>query len=132
MVHRADMSVAMPSVNGAKTKWVRNTTADAVVEGVAEFTEEEGAASAQEAWEGRIQETSNQDYTGGVEEFLESEGGMQNAEVNEDYDWQSQTLSGGSTWESDLRDGLADYDQKTDENDADRWFDRYANAYGDN
>lgn len=106
----------MPSVNGAKTKYERNTTREAYDEGVAEF-------GGQEEWENEVR---GSDYTGGVEAFLESEGGVDDAEVTEDYDWESQTLS--ATWTTD---GNA-YEEATGEGSGDTWFERYANAFGDN
>lgn len=116
----------MASVNGAKSKYSNKTTSERYNRGVQRFLEESDEDNLQDAWEAAVR--GGDSYTGGVEAFLESSGGVANANVTEDYDWQDMTLS--ADWEGELGDADTKYDSRTDEDTADTWFEGYAEAYG--
>jgi len=124
----------MASVDGAKNKWSSNTEWDRVTDGYDRFEEESDEDNLQDAWESTVTSTGNSGYTSGVEQFLESEGGVDDADVENDFNWQSRTLSGGSNWASDAQssDAQSKFENRTDEDMADMWFDNYASSYGDN
>lgn len=112
----------MASVDGAKSKYSNKTTSERYNRGVQRFLEESNEDNLQDAWEAAVEDGDS--YTGGVEDFLESSGGVADANVTEDYDWETETLS--ADWSTDAE----SYDSRTDEETADTWFEGYAEAYG--
>lgn len=112
----------MASVNGAKSKYSNKTTSERYDRGVQRFLDESDEDNLQDAWEAAVQ--NGDSYTGGVEAFLESSGGVSDANVTEDYDWETMTLNADWSTDGEL------YDSRTDEETADTWFEGYAEAYG--
>lgn len=116
----------MASVDGAKSKYSNKTTSERYNRGLDQFLEESNEDNFQDAWEAAVQ--NGDSYTGGVEDFLESSGGVPDANVSQDYDWETETLS--ADWEGELSDADESFESRTDEETADTWFEGYAEAYG--
>lgn len=119
----------MVSVDDAKSQYEANTDQESYEEGLAQFVENSDEDNLEDAWVAAV--NAGDSYTGGVSDFLESEGGLDSADVSKDYNWESETLSASGDFATNAEAAGEDYENMS-EGSADKWFRRYAKAYGDN
>lgn len=116
----------MATPNQAKSAWAENTTQSALETGLnnsSADTYENGANG-----NGGVNNSSNQDYMDGVEDFLGRTGGT-DISVNQNYEWQENASGSGSDWLANARANVDKYVENTGEDKADDWLQNYSAAY---